>query len=155
VTRSGRIGRSVTGRSPVFRDRVDIRAAWAGPTDGVARLDTGDTDPDHGSITTGPPRVCVSTPSKEKVTMSAQNPPPREPGPEREREVIVTNGGGGAGTAVAVIVGVIVLVVLLFVLFGGGFGGGADDGGDVVEAPEAEVDVPDEVDVEVDAPEGE
>ncbi|HSK23434.1 MAG TPA: hypothetical protein VK906_09675 [Egicoccus sp.] len=77
--------------------------------------------------------------------------PPNDPSrpPEREREIIVTDGGrrgGGAGTAIAVILGVIVVIVLLWMLFTGVFTGGGDS---------VNVDIPDEVDVNVDAGDGE
>jgi hypothetical protein len=78
--------------------------------------------------------------------------PPEEP--RREREVIVTNGGGGgAGGAIAAVVAVIVLLLVLFFIIGNPFSG-SGDGGDTTNVEAPEVDVPDEVDVNVNESEG-
>lgn len=69
--------------------------------------------------------------------------------PVREREVIVTDGGrrgGGAGAVIATIVGVLVVLLLAFLLLGG-FGG--SDGGENVDVEAPSLEVPDEVNVDV------
>lgn len=64
----------------------------------------------------------------------------------REREVIVTDRdrGGGVGTVIAAVVGIILVLVVGWMLFAGG-GADVDDGG---------IEVPSEVDVNVDAGNG-
>jgi hypothetical protein len=73
-----------------------------------------------------------------------QQPPPRE----REREVIVTDGGrrGGSGAVIAAVLGVLAVILVIWLLAGGLFIG--SEGGD------ATVDVPSEMDVNVDSGDG-
>lgn len=72
--------------------------------------------------------------------MSTNHPPEHPEQAPRDREIIVTNGGGaGAGVAIGIAIAVVVLVVLGFLFFGG------NDGADTPS-----VDIPDEVDLNVD-----
>lgn len=65
----------------------------------------------------------------------------------RDREVIVTDRSGtSAGTVIAAVIGVLLVLLVGWLLFGGGFG-------DADDAPA--VDVPSEVEVDVDGGGGE
>lgn len=75
-----------------------------------------------------------------------ENQPPANQPPAREREVIVTDGGGRSGMSgalVAVLAIIVIAIIAFFVI--NAIGGAADD----MDAPS--VDVPSEMDVNVDS----
>lgn len=76
----------------------------------------------------------------------AEHHPDDAPRREREREVIVTDGGRGNGmsTVVAAVIGIILVLLVGWFLFN--VVGGADSG----DSGGAEIDVPSEVNVDVD-----
>lgn len=79
-----------------------------------------------------------------------RTPPPENRPPEREREVIVTDGGGRSGMSgvVVAVLAIVIIAIVGFLVLNMIGGDGGEGTGDVnVEAPE--VDVPDDVNVDV------
>lgn len=77
----------------------------------------------------------------------------RDQQPVREREVIVTDNGGkrsGMSGAIVAVLAVVVIALIAWLAISMIGGGTSEDVGDNVEVDAPEVDVPDEVDVNVD-----